>query len=164
MIQSKGTFSWGNSAVLLDFVQNYLSPPSPRFGQVVLLFLNTKNVDLINIENHPKILLNKGRIFALWVMYGLRQWAWSKENTFFIGSLTPQNRPKIQFVKIWQQIWARPFPPLIWTKSKRTALFPQENVPKSPYDKSKRSTGKQKNISSVECRETLRSPGHIDRD
>ena len=28
----------------------------------------------------------------------------------------------------WQKIWARP-PPLIWTKSKRTAVFPRETVP-----------------------------------
>ena len=33
-------------------------------------------------------------------------------------------------MKRWQKIWALPSPPLIWTKSKRTAVLFCENVPK----------------------------------
>ena len=57
------------AAVLFDFVQ--ITSPLPKFGQLVQLFLKAKNVDLSDIqnENYPKLLLNKGRMFALWVMY-----------------------------------------------------------------------------------------------
>ena len=60
-------------AVLLYFVQiapPTPHPPSPQFGPLVQLFLNTKNIDLSDIQNDslPKILL-KGRILAFWVLY-----------------------------------------------------------------------------------------------
>ena len=32
-------------------------------------------------------------------------------------------------MKRWQKKWAAPSPPLIWTKSKRSAVFPQETFP-----------------------------------
>ena len=42
--------------------------PSPQFGQLVLLFLNAKNIES-NDSFYPKFFLNKGWILALWVMY-----------------------------------------------------------------------------------------------
>ena len=63
----KGRFHAKKVAVLLDFVQ--IIPP-PKFGQLISLFLNAKNVDLSDFQNYyPKFFLNKGRILALWVMY-----------------------------------------------------------------------------------------------
>ena len=46
------------TAVLLEFVQ-ITSPPSPQYGKLVQLFLNTTNVDLSDIQNYSlsKILL-----------------------------------------------------------------------------------------------------------
>ena len=46
------------AAVLFDFVQ--ITSPLPKFGQLVQLFLNAKNVDLSDIQNDllSKILLN----------------------------------------------------------------------------------------------------------
>ena len=41
----------------------------------------------------------------------------------------PKLTQYIQFVKSGQKIWAGPSPPLIWTKSKRTATFFREAFP-----------------------------------
>ena len=41
----------------------------------------------------------------------------------FFTSSTMKVYSNIQFVKSGQKIWAGPSPPLIWTKSKRTATF-----------------------------------------
>ena len=47
------------AAVLFDFVQ--ITSPLPKFGQLVQLFLNAKNVDLSNIQNDSlsKVLLKQ---------------------------------------------------------------------------------------------------------
>ena len=39
------------SSCSFGFCKNYLDPPSPKFGQLVPLFFNTKNVDLSDIQN-----------------------------------------------------------------------------------------------------------------
>ena len=54
---SLGKVSQKKVALFWDFVQ---ITPSAQFGQLLQLFLNTKNIDLSDIQNDslPKILLN----------------------------------------------------------------------------------------------------------
>ena len=72
------------------------------------------------MTHYPKLFLNKGRILALWVMYCIQP----KKKQF-----------KVQIIGILEEILIknapvkRSSPPLIWTKSKRTAAFFSENLP-----------------------------------
>ena len=58
----------------------------------------------LKMTHYPKVILNKGRIFN------------------FVGHVRTEG-----------DIGHGRSPPLIWTKSKRKAIFPQENVPYHSY-------------------------------
>ena len=76
-LEWKRSFSWGNTAFLLNFVQ-IIPPPFPQFGNLYNFFPKSKDLkDSLELK-----------------------------------------------------IWAGPLPPFPWAKSKRTAVFPQENVSK----------------------------------
>ena len=104
-------------------------PPLPQLGQLVQLFLNAKNVDLSDIQNDllSKILLK------------------SRQNTCFVGHVyNLKNSLMFKLLAFWrkytpfidqkalmkrrQKICAGP-PPLVWTKSKRTAAFFRDPFP-----------------------------------
>ena len=65
------------------------------------------------MTHYPKFFLNRGRILALWVMYTI------------CGGNTLLLLTKYALMKRYQKIGQSPLPPppLIWTKSKRTAPF-----------------------------------------
>ena len=99
--------------------------------------------------HYPKSFLNKGRIRALWV--NLKNSSKLKLLAFW-RKYTPFIAQKCTYEKVTKN-WGRA-PPLIWTKSKRTATFFSWKLPSWtlwPQDNSSR------DIICVKCRERSES-------
>ena len=105
--------------LLFFWILSKLPPPLPPNPQ---LFLDAKNDNLSDIQNYSLsnilLKLRPNTCFAGHV-YNLKK----SSNYWHFGGNRLHLLTKNALMKRCQKNWAGPSPPLIWTKSKRTAAF-----------------------------------------